>query len=732
MSNPLNLTGTFYPTFIGPRNYEGDVRACIERTVSKLLTTFTTSDKPGMLLGKIQSGKTKTFMGVIALGFDNGFDVCVVLTKGTKALAKQTFERLDQEFEDFCPDDMIVYDIMKLPTLSKWELGRKLIFVVKKQSDNLDRLRNALVFDYPALRHKRILIIDDEADFASIGYGGSKNSGFDLRTIAKQINDLRTDLPDCAFLQVTATPYSLYLQPEDLRIGSIEFQPVRPAFTELVPVHRNYVGGDVYFPEDESDAARPADFIHFDVTEKELSILKKKDKRTLDPDDALNSKAIPAFRAALVNFAAGAVIRRLQAKEAGIKPVNYSFLIHTEAGRGAHAWQEELTIALTEQLTEAADSGSSILTELIDEAYNNLAPSITLAGYHLPEREEVCEGVVSALREEWMLITKVNSDEDVMNLLDKTGQLRLRAPMNVFIGGQILDRGITIANLIGFFYGRNPKRFQQDTVLQHSRMYGFRPKEDMAVTRLYTAASIFEAMRRMQESDNALRRALESHGDHSVIFIQKAPDGTVIPCSPNKILLSDVSTIRPHKRLLPVGFQSGFKTYIAKTVEEIDALVAGHRDELKPDEPFLMPLQVSLEIIEKIYSTLEFEAAGYPNNQDELIGALSHLSMNCVDKSRRGKVWGIYRGGRDLVRIRESGRFMNAPDSSQREGKIARKIADTLPVLVLLKQNGKEELGWKGTPFYWPVVLTPANAKTAIFANQVRADALEDDAEDED
>jgi hypothetical protein len=48
--------------------------------------------QPGMLLGKVRSGKTKTFMGAIALAFDNGFDVCVVLTKGTKALAKQTYD----------------------------------------------------------------------------------------------------------------------------------------------------------------------------------------------------------------------------------------------------------------------------------------------------------------------------------------------------------------------------------------------------------------------------------------------------------------------------------------------------------------------------------------------------------------------------------------------------------------------------------------------------------------
>ncbi|MES2595974.1 MAG: Z1 domain-containing protein [Verrucomicrobiota bacterium] len=729
MPSLLNLSGFFYLPFIQPRNYGQEVRDCIERTVSKLLTISTTSDEPGMLLGKIQSGKTRTFMGVIALAFDNGFDVCVVLTKGTKALAKQTCQRIEQDFEDF-EEEIRVHDIMTMPSLSKFVLGRKLIFVVKKQSDNLARLQKALVQDYPALRHKRILVVDDEADFASIGYIKKKSAGFDLRTIAGQINDLRASLPECSFLQVTATPYSLYLQPKNIKIGSMEVRPIRPDFTELVPVHPDYVGGDVYFPEDESDLPRPADYLHFSVTEKEITVLKKKDKRVLNPVDAINSKAIPAFRFALVAFVVGAVIRRLQAKQCGIKPVYYSFLVHTEAGRGAHSWQEELTTCLVEQLLEAASAGSSVLVEMVDAAYDNLAASIQAAGYWLPERDIVQEGVIQALEEEHLTISKVNSDEEVVNMLDKSGQLRLNSPMNIFIGGQILDRGITIANMIGFFYGRNPKRFQQDTVLQHSRMYGFRPKEDVAVTRFYTAPAIYEAMRRMQESDNALRRALENKGDQAVIFIQKAEDGTIVPCNTSKILLSDVTTIRPHKRLLPIAFQTGFKSYIAKPIAEIDAIVKDHLP-AKKEGLFELPLEVAIDLVERIYNTLVFEESGYPDNRDELMGALSHLSSNCVVKARRNRVLALFRDGRDVVRIREnSGRFMNAPDSSHREGKIAREAATELPVLMLLRQNGKEP-HWRGTPFYWPVVLTPANAKTAIFANSVRPDAEEETAEDD-
>ena len=160
------------------------------------------------------------------------------------------------------------------------------------------------------------------------------------------------------------------------------------------------------------------------------------------------------------------------------------------------------------------------------------------------------------------MITKVNSERQVEELLDAEGQLRLRTPLNVFIGGQILDRGVTIANLIGFFYGRRPQIYQQDTVLQHSRMFGFRPLEDLAVTRFYTEPAIYTAMRRMHESDVALRQTIERNPDQPVVFIQRDPAGRIRPCSPNKILISNTTTLRPFKRILPIGFQTDVRTRV--------------------------------------------------------------------------------------------------------------------------------------------------------------------------
>lgn len=221
---PLNLRGFFYPQFTSDSNqYSSEDRACIEQTVGRLQAVQTSAMRPGMLLGKIQSGKTKTFLGVIALGFDNGFDIAIILTKGTKALARQTLQRVRKEFSIFHEKDGLqVYDIMIIPSgLTGYELKQKLIFVAKKQSDNLDRLATLFRDTYPQLGNKRVLIIDDEADYASVGFRNTQAQGLTANTTTHQIDALRTLLSDSAFLQVTATPYALYLQPEELAVNGI-------------------------------------------------------------------------------------------------------------------------------------------------------------------------------------------------------------------------------------------------------------------------------------------------------------------------------------------------------------------------------------------------------------------------------------------------------------------------------------------------------------------------------
>ena len=97
--------GNFYNTLIATRGDSEELQKKMEETVQKFSGNETNMNKPGMLLGKIQGGKTRAFIGIIALSFDNDYDMAIILTKGTKALARQTFARLKKDFRNFINDE---------------------------------------------------------------------------------------------------------------------------------------------------------------------------------------------------------------------------------------------------------------------------------------------------------------------------------------------------------------------------------------------------------------------------------------------------------------------------------------------------------------------------------------------------------------------------------------------------------------------------------------------------
>ena len=78
--------GKFYSAIAGKTSkgndkYSTELRECIEEA-GKLCEENLNSDSysPIMLLGSIQSGKTRAFIGLMALCFDNGFDMTLILT----------------------------------------------------------------------------------------------------------------------------------------------------------------------------------------------------------------------------------------------------------------------------------------------------------------------------------------------------------------------------------------------------------------------------------------------------------------------------------------------------------------------------------------------------------------------------------------------------------------------------------------------------------------------------
>ncbi|MFC7478467.1 Z1 domain-containing protein [Dankookia sp. GCM10030260] len=709
----------YYDRLSKTRADSPELADCIRNTVAQLNKVTTTSESPGILLGKIQSGKTRAFVGIIAAAFDDGFSSAIVLTKGTKSLSSQTVARLKKDFKDFIGDDeFAVFDIMRLPPkLTKNELSRKIIFVAKKQIHNLERLAE-LYENNPRLKGGKVLLVDDEADLAGVRFVKEKGTQTTVQgKIAQAIDDLRGNLKRLAVLQVTATPYSLYLQPEAYapsNQGNFTFKPKRPAFTMLLPIHPAYVGGDDYFGSFEQDDPRSRLFVQ--VSDNELDALRREDKRRISEDRVLETDNTKGLRRAIISFVAAVSVRRWQQKAAGQKQTKYSMVIHNDTQRAAHDWQKKVINWIFGAVLEQAASAPRSLRTLFKDAYDDLAASVKGNGGVMPSEPDAFKAFIASLNNEDFTLENVNSDNDVAALLDENSELMLRTPGNIFVGGNILDRGITIPSLISFYYGRNPRVMQADTVLQHSRMYGSRPREDLAVTRFFTSNGVYDRLFKINTFENALREAFENGThDRGVVFIQNDARRAVRPCAPNKILLSDVVAAGPGHLFLPTSFDTVRGAEAVKIQKTLDALV----NKLCPlDGEFRTIKKADTHaIIDLIAETLEFDDVDFE------WGAMKAM-IDYYSKS------GTSAGAVDLIRY--SGRRLSRAASGDRTGisilgtpTVRTKVLTekrTNPALVLLQQVGGHDLGWASTrEFWWPILAPPPGSKPVVFASKVAA-----------
>lgn len=744
-----------YPYGVMPQ----EKKDCVENTVKQLLEEGEHADEPGLLLGKIQCGKTDTFEDIIGLSFDKGVDIAIVITKGTKALVNQTIMRMKKDYKWFKASDdcnqrstINIYDIMDIGKdglkQAKVESG-KTVIVCKKQAKNMERLIELFETKSPFLKKKKVIIVDDEADFASRNYQSVKpqaktdSQGNPVRQtlevamakISQQIDDFRKIPEFCRYLQVTATPYCLYLQPQgELNLNGNIVKPFKPRFTSLVPTHEYYIGGQQYFVESTNPESMYSHLYH-QLDQKCIDVLGHEDKRYLN--SAVSSGNLYGLTYSLVAYFMATAIRRIQVRNEKNHDYKTSAIIHVEIDKKNHDWQKRIVERLINSIKSAIvdeDHSDQRIWVAMDTIYkdflisNKKGRNEGLISVEVPSEEEILNEIRDIFSPKYRNyhVQMVNSDEEVDHLLDEeSGELSLDCAANIFIGGNILDRGVTIKNMLCFFYGRNPKNFQQDTVLQHARMYGARSKEDMAVMRLHTTPHIYKILVRMNELDEQLRQWFIEGKDKlepNAVFV--GYDKNIKPCASTKIKVSNALMLKPQKRILPVGFWTGGKTAIKKTIEQIRQLIVNSPCYCHQDSNgfFEMDKNTVVEIIKLIETTFVYNDKFYnkdrKNDIKELLCALEY----CTDKSN-GKVWALHRENRNMNRLRDNGGYIDAPDDGRTDLKPARAIATDMPVVMFIQENGAihkdnngDNIGWNGAPFYWPVLLTQTNITPVMFA----------------
>jgi hypothetical protein len=97
---------------------------------------------------------------------------------------------------------------------------------------------------------------------------------------------------------------------------------------------------------------------------------------------------------------------------------------------------------------------------------------------------------------------------------------------------------------------------------------------------------------------------------------------------------------------------------------------------------------------------------------------LKHLSEKSPNPLTRGHVFLMVRTGRNRTRPTEESKIqVDTPDHPTQDTAVARRAAIDLPVLMLLRQSGSGEQGWRDCPFWWPVVVPPLATRTTLFAH---------------
>ena len=733
---------TVYADFKARNNPSEELTGCIERTADSLLAPEIDAHealKPVMLYGKIQSGKTRAFVGVMSIAFDRGVDIAVVYTKGTNALATQTVSRMKAEFANFKPDNslhthctIVVHDVLDLKSqmLSTYELNtQKHIIVCKKEARNTGSLKE-LFAGSTLMRQKRVIVIDDEADFGGISFCRDPRTREIMEGAnAKNITETVLSIPDCRNMLVTATPYSLYLQPDGMsELVNGKVRPLKPRHTETVPVHQKYVGGRQYF----CDSRRVESMYHsvfHPLSPECVQVLGKRDKRYLS--NVATSVRLADFRFAVLQYLVGTAIRSLQ-EEVRLQLYRSSMIVHVQIARAAHTWQRDLVQAFLEHLGERVfcdhpsdDSFDKIVSDIYDDfaqTRKNGVEEGLLDEDVMPPLDEVVARIRKLFASSATHVQIVNSNEDVANLLDASGQLELRHEANIFVGGSILDRGLTIENLIGFVYGRSPQRMQMDTVLQHARMYGARKMADMAVTRFHTTNQLYDRLRRINAMDESLReqfeQAMKDGRDPDTVFVCRGANGQIVPCAPNRLLIASISTIAPRSLHYPVGFQTDCQSKIQGIISGIDADILGVPDYQNRDDDgiFMIDRELAINILRRIRSTFIYNRPvdaneGLEWDVEETISILEWAL------GAHNKLYCLRRDNRELSRYRKNGGFMDAPADGRTDLAPARAKAIDVPLLMFIRENGAEAKGWRDAPFYWPLLMVQQNVRSAIYGN---------------
>jgi hypothetical protein len=488
----------------------------------------------GLVVGYVQSGKTANYTAVAARAVDAGYRIVIVLSGIHDSLRNQTQKRLEQELtgqqpgwaprsecgRDWCmltspTEDFAEQDVRIL------ESPVSFLAVVKKNFAVLTKLDRWLQSADSYLGEMPVLLIDDEADQASINTKGNRppdptvseeDDSDDSQGPSKinaLIRSILTRTTKAAYIAYTATPFAtILINPDavDRRVGDDLFPK---DYVIQLPRPDGYTGTEELF----GVSAQGRDVIRT-VPEEDVQALRaKRGRRMAEVVIGQQRHSLPgSLSDALISFCLAGGVRALRSGMAG---KSHTMLVHVSQRTDD---QERIANAIHEQVElwrEAERQG-----QRLDKIFASVWDTYKVGVDAPADDTTVIQAAIVVLRQLVILVLNSVTGEN-LEYDEKPGR------HIVAVGGNRLSRGLTLEGLTVSYFLRTASMC--DTLLQMARWYGFRRGyEDLiriwttdGIARWFSELALVEQS--MRDSITALARA-ERRPDQMAIRLRAHSD----------------------------------------------------------------------------------------------------------------------------------------------------------------------------------------------------------------
>lgn len=531
----------------------------------------TTGSEPvkGLVYGSVQSGKTSNMAALMSLAADQDWNIFIILSGTIESLRCQTQHRFDNDLKSTTAVTWDVLDLsgkdrdkaassLILNTLNYREHSMRYVTVCLKQKNRLEALVNWLYSCPDRTKRMRIILIDDEADQASINTANiiDPDQEDKVEQERKTINRLICNLvngktgdggtPPVGFQSMnyicyTATPYANLL-------NETSGDSLYPRdFIRTLADPKEYFGPKVIFGNGDEDSCPGLDIIRTIPASDERQIKEIHDGVCFDLPNSYQD-SIAWF------LSASAVLRTKGFK----KPI--SMLVHTSSkiddhnaeyaqircwlNNGAH---HERIIELCKTVYQRETKRFTYSDfEQAFSAYGGLS-SMDKA---LPpfseirlEIQEILQEVRNISEEEGLLTyspginlcldnsqaNSIGSPEDHPRIAYPTREEldRMRkAPIFIVVGGNTLSRGLTIEGLVCTFFARNVG--QADSLMQMGRWFGYKKGYEL-LQRIWMTEKSEQKYEALAKIDIDLKEEFISYMERGLSPSQIAPKISTIP-----------------------------------------------------------------------------------------------------------------------------------------------------------------------------------------------------------